>query len=411
MRTIALVPVYLWLFLGCAIEEHRSSRDSVVGTLKQPHLAALGDGRLAVTWAVVGAEGRADIALSIYAPQEDRWGPVRYLNSSPGSAVAGRQVGPRLAVADGVIAVSWVDRMRDPAGDILVSVSEDEGLSFSVPTRVNDDYGTETAQEYHDIASNGEGGFIVVWLDERDAPEADRNRKQVYVSFSCDGGLSFSKNRALTASAHGVCPCCRPSIARGGGATHVVYRDRTGKSLFIRSRSLYDGAREFSAPVTLSGGWDFPGCPVNGPAVAAGPSDRVWALWVEDGELRWARSDDKGRTFVTAGVVDGGRDRAASNLALVSSGERALATWENGLGQICVVALPTEGGPSYLRADCCSSRRVDDRTFSRDRDGERGDQHLLGRGIRCRRQYLSLCLTSHGATLLVERRAAGLLAM
>src|SRR4030095_7912554 len=122
----------------------------------------------------------------------------------------------------------WVDRARDPSGDILISSSEDGGLSFGSPVRVNADPGF-AGQEYHDMAILPGGDVALVWLDERDAPDSKPNQKQLYAAASRDGGRSFGTNMKLTDSPEGVCPCCRPGLsASARGSLHVIYRDRVG---------------------------------------------------------------------------------------------------------------------------------------------------------------------------------------
>ncbi len=349
-RKFPRAALFLLVLVGCAgPPRSHDPRFPSTGRVEEPDLATLEDGRLAATWALVDAEGHADIVLTLFDREKRRWGPLRRVNSAPGSAVAGRQVGPRIATGpDGTILVSWVDRERDPAGDILLATSMDAGRTFSTPRRVNNDSGSETGQEYHDVAVTPDGTVFVVWLDERDAPADYENQKQLYVSVSRDGGRSFSVDRALTSSPRGVCPCCRPTLATSSdGSVHVIYRDREDELLFIRVRSLRKGDQDFAAPVTLSKGWAFPGCPVNGPAIETGPEGKVWALWVEDGQLWWGRSDDRSTTFTASGTVAPrqiGFAGAASHLALAFSPDSgAVATWEDGAGQICFLARPADG--------------------------------------------------------------------
>ncbi len=349
-RKFPRAALFLLVLVGCAgPPRFHDPKIPSTGRVEEPHLATLEDGRLAATWALVDAEGHADIVLTLFDPEKRGWGPLRRVNPAPGSAVAGRQVGPRMATGpDGTIVVTWVDRERDPAGDILLAISKDAGRTFSTPRRVNTDSGRETGQEYHDVAVALDGTVFVVWLDERDAPADYENQKQLYVSVSKDGGCSFSADRALTSSPRGVCPCCRPSlVASSDGSVHIIYRDREDELLFIRVRSLRKGDRDFSAPVTLSKGWRFPGCPVNAPAIETGPEGKVWALWVEDGQLRWGRSDDRSTTFTARGTVaprESGFAGAAAHLALAFSPDSgAVAIWEDAAGQICFLALPADG--------------------------------------------------------------------
>lgn len=345
---------------ACCASATCTARAENRGRVEEPHVAIDAEGRLVGVWAAVSDDGSADILFSRYDSSGPGWATPRCVQPTGHTAVAGRQVGPRLAVArDGDIFVSWVDRDRDPTGDILFSRSPNGGRSFGEPARVNDDESAMTGQEYHGVAVASDGAIGVVWLDERDAPPTYPNQKQVYFSSSSDGGRTFSKNRALTSSDRGVCPCCRPSISAGDdGALHVIYRDRVDDTLFIRMLTRAAGESHFSPAVTLSDGWKFPACPVNGPGVAAGPNGTVWAAWVEgEGEseiLWWARSDDEGASFTVGKRVNTG-DAPSSGVAGVtrlaltalpteSSQSGAVAVWEDRTGAVWTALLPVDGG-------------------------------------------------------------------
>ncbi|HUP20261.1 MAG TPA: sialidase family protein [Gemmatimonadota bacterium] len=242
------------------------------------------------------------------------------MNPRRGSAVAGRQVGPRIqTLAGGEVAVSWVDRARDPAGDIVVSLSTDAGRSFSPPVRVNDDSGA-AGQEYQDMTALPGGGVAIVWLDEREADPGSPNEKQVYFTTSADCRV-FEPNEAVTSTPGGVCTCCRPGIAAGAdGSLHVVYRDRDGESLVLRVASRRPGAARFEPAVPLSlRGWRYPACPTDAPSIVAGPGDRVRVAWMDASGGRatlWlASSADGGRSFAPAEPIEGQIDMAPIAMA------------------------------------------------------------------------------------------------
>jgi hypothetical protein len=91
-------------------------------------------------------------------------------------------------------------------------------------------------------------------------------------------------------------------------------------------RSTPDGWTE-PRPVAEDG-WTIPGCPVNGPAVAA--SDvRVFVAWFTGAAgqpaVRAAASDDGGATFAPPILLDGDRPLGRVDVAL--TGETAWVTW------------------------------------------------------------------------------------
>lgn len=353
---LALLTVAIAASFGCALDS-QSCCDSEplveLGRIEEPSLAILPGEKLVGAWASVNPDGQAEILFSRFSDQSESWTAPRRVSPTSGTAVAGRQVGPRLAVlSGGEIAIAWVDRARDSAGDVFVAVSADGGKTFTPPARANDDAPVNVGQEYHDITPTKDGGLATVWLDERDAPAGEENRKQLYLAVSKDG-KDFSSNERLTNSDNGVCPCCRPQIVSGeDGSLHVIYRDRVGEKLFVRVLSRQADEQRFTT-TTLSDGWVFPGCPVNGPAIAVGPGGRLWALWVEgeneEEQLWWSRSNDRGKTFsAKRRFLPGPADRKPANwpsgvarhlaLGALDTGA-AVAVWENHLGKVWTAIL------------------------------------------------------------------------
>jgi hypothetical protein len=316
--------------------------------------AALGPEGVLVAWGAVAPDGAADILLDRLRGSGLSGKPVR-VNPVPRTAVAGRQVGPRLAVLpSGRVLVSWVDRGRDSAGDILLAASDDGGRAFSAPVRVNDD-AAQAGQEYHDVAVASDGTVGIVWLDERGAMPGKENEKQVYFAASKDGGRSFGKNRAVTSTPGGVCPCCRPALGAGaGGAFHVIYRDRVGDERVVRVASLLPGEAEFRPPAGVSqGGWRFPACPVDGPAIVAGPGQRVSVAWMDGSSGRpvvWeARSDDGGKSFALVSEASGSADGSPGRPVLAYHRSMGVvAAWEDDLGRVWLRAMDEPGSHPIL---------------------------------------------------------------
>jgi hypothetical protein len=348
------------LFVGCSSRRPSTALEVPrTGRADEPAIAIDSDDNVIGTWAIVDdTNGTADVVFARYRKAESRWVDHVRVNPSLRSSVAGQQVGPRLAVSpSGRIAICWIDRGTDAAGDVMISVSDDGGTTFSSPCTVNDDDKLGRGQEYQDIAIGKDGEIYVVWLDERDAPESYRNQKQLYLATSTDGGRTFDANVALSRSPSGVCPCCRPSVTVGDdGSAHVVYRDREGDSLFIKTRSKSPTARGFSPAVSIATPWRFLACPVNSPQIAAGSNGEVWVLWVDESEgkgaLRWARSRDGGREFTIRARVAPTDDmlvQGATHLGLSAASVRgAIATWENAMGQVCAATIPCHGAPESL---------------------------------------------------------------
>lgn len=158
----------------------------------------------------------------------------------------------------------------------------------------------------HDHLGPGEHGFATpfvlggaphcAWLDGRDAGGPGGATRLLARSIDPDDG-TLGPERVLDDR---VCDCCAPDAAAlADGAVLLAYRDRTPRE--VRDISVLrlepDGSVD---PVFESGdGWVMPGCPVNGPAVAARGERALLAWYTESREPRVlvATSEDGGRTW------------------------------------------------------------------------------------------------------------------
>ena len=84
---------------------------------------------------------------------------------------------------------------NDPC-DVMFTKSENGGLSFSTPIRVNDDPSTNAYQWFGTMSVAPNGRIDVVWLDTREMP--GEVWSALYYAYSEDGGDSFSENVKLS---------------------------------------------------------------------------------------------------------------------------------------------------------------------------------------------------------------------
>jgi hypothetical protein len=96
------------------------------------------------------------------------------------------------------------------------------------------------------------------------------SNRVAYFASSADGGRTFSRNVKLAGE---VCPCCKTSLAVGeDGRVYAAWRQvMPGNFRHIAVASSGDGGETFNAPTVVSDDrWELRGCPVSGPALAAG---------------------------------------------------------------------------------------------------------------------------------------------
>jgi hypothetical protein len=338
----------------------------------EPAVAASRDGAVYVAWVGHGAGKEADVWLTRVdvaakgaegSANRTRVEPAR-ANPNPGEATAWRGDAPSVAVArDGAVYVAWTARAGGggQTTTLYVSASRDGGRSFDAPVKVNDDL-KPGVHGMHSLAVGEDGRIYVAWLDERDiaaAPDGEHmqmqmhgeHNREVFFSYSADGGRTFSANRRIAVEA---CPCCKTSLAVSrGGRVYVGWRQvLPGDFRHVAVASSADGGETFDAPTIVSDDrWELRGCPVSGPALAAGDGDRLTVVWYTAGGagapgLYSSESVDGGRTFTPRRALSEGGVRGTPQLVSDAQGVAAVFEGEGGEGSAALLEarLDGEGG-------------------------------------------------------------------
>jgi len=281
----------------------------------EPATASAPDGNFYVAWVNHDAK-QADVMLARFNSEGAQQGSAVRVNRQPGVATAWRGDQPSLAVGvDGAVYVLWTARVeaKDKHGtDVYLSVSNDRGQSFASEVKVNDDKGP-TDHGMHSLAVAKDGRIYAAWLDERNVHQPMPSTKaeghhmesnrEVYVSYSTDGGRTFSANRKVATEA---CPCCKAALAvAADGTLYTGWRQvLPGSFRHIAVASSTDGGTTFSQPVIVSDDrWVLQGCPVSGPSLSVDrASGNLKVVWYAAGEgnppgVYFAESNDKGHSF------------------------------------------------------------------------------------------------------------------
>ena len=196
----------------------------------EPATASALDGTFYVTWVNHDAK-KADVMLARFNHDGAMQGsPVR-VNRQQGVATAWRGDQPSLAVAPGgAVYVLWTARVEAGSKhgtDVYLSVSNDRGQSFASEVKVNDDK-APGPHGMHSLAVATDGRIYAAWLDERNVhtPKPStkgeghhmESNRDLYLSYSTDGGRTFSANRKVASEA---CPCCKTALAVSAGGDVV----------------------------------------------------------------------------------------------------------------------------------------------------------------------------------------------
>lgn len=356
----ALCAALLILMAGCArhaFEETKLTADAPpAGAVRpvalsaedanaaEPAVAAAREGGLYVVWVEHRAGGQSDVMLARLGREGEPQGAAVRVNPEPGGATAWRGDPPTVATGkDGAVYVGWTARAgaaADHATDLYLSTSRDGGRTFASHVEVNDD-AKPAVHGMHSLAVADDGRVYLAWLDERNVGDTrptehagghhTEGNREVFMTFSTDGGRTFAPNRRVAADA---CPCCKTALAVGrDGRLYVGWRQvLPGDFRHVAVSSSADGGETFSPTVIVSDDhWMLSGCPVSGPALSATADGALRVLWYSEGEagqvgLYWAESRDGGGTFSPRRLLAAGPARGTP--VLLADAQQSAAIWE-----------------------------------------------------------------------------------
>jgi hypothetical protein len=235
--------------------------------------------------------------------------------------------------ADGTLYAHWLEKSGGATYDygIRLARSRDGGATWTPLGPLNRD------------GAKGEHGFVswlreganvrAVWVDGREASMTAKGEHA--------GAMTLRS--AVVSGAEGtveadirldgrICDCCQTGAALGSEGPVVVYRDRSEKEIRDIALTRY-AAPAWTEPTHLGAdNWEIPGCPVNGPAIAAqGASGKLAAVaWFTGAapavRVQAAFSQDGGASFGKPLVLDDTSPLGRVDLVLDTDGS-AIVSW------------------------------------------------------------------------------------
>jgi hypothetical protein len=269
-----------------------------------------------------------------------------------------------LRLDDTRLAAHWLQKSGPDtyAYDVRLAFSADNGATWSPSTTPHHD-GTKTEHGFASLFREPAGGLGLIWLDGRAMTPGGHGHGGGAMTVRA---ASFDRDGRQTRETQlddRVCECCPTATAVTGDGPIAVYRDRAAGEI----RDIYVSRRTngtWSAPAAVfADKWEFPACPVNGPAVSA-EGRRVAVSWftMHDGvgQSYAAFSNDAGRTFGAPVRIDDGVSLGRVDVALLGDG-RAAATWLEFLNdraewRLRLVNDAGRRGPATTLAHLTSSR-------------------------------------------------------
>lgn len=322
----------------------------------EPSVETGADGRVYLSWIEPAESG--GYALRFAAWEGTGWSQPRTAARGADWFVNWADFPSIAALDDGTLAAHWLRKTGAApyAYAVELSFSRDGGASWSVPVSPHDPSPTE-----HGFVSKVPlpgGRMAVLWLDGRETAGGHEDHEGHSGPMTLRGA-TFAAGGAIEREERidgRVCDCCQTAAVRAGdGGLVVAYRDRSEDEIRDIAVARFDGERWSEPRVVHDDGWRMPGCPVNGPALAAA-GDGVWIAWfTAPGEepqprVRVAASRDGGRTFGPAIDVDAGRPAGRVDVVAFDDGS-ALVTWIDegrGASEILARRLTAEGKPGPI---------------------------------------------------------------
>lgn len=198
-----------------------------------------------------------------------------------------------------IVCIGWVGG----DADILFSTSQDDGATWSVAQPLNTNAASDTGDDYYaEMASDGNGNWIVVWNSSEDLDGAIGTDLDILFSRSSDGGNSWSDPQALNSNASSDDPsplCCRDTYPQ-------IAADRMGNWVAVwKSPDDLDGTIGSDSDILFSHSMDHgatwtPARPIDINAETDDSGDGVpqlatdgWGDWI----VAWESWNDLGGTI------------------------------------------------------------------------------------------------------------------
>ncbi len=302
------------------------------------------DGVLRMSWVERHAGGEARLLLATFGG--DGPGPPREIARGKDWFVNWADFPTTAALADGTLLAVWMRMLGTGtfAYGIQFSLAGDSGTSWSEPAWLHEDL-TPSEHGFVSIVPLDNERFMALWLDGRESTTAREFRAAEGAEVEPGAQQLWSRTIARDGTLGAemrvderVCDCCGTSLVRTDtGDIVAAWRDRGEGEVRDIYSARFDGKSwNRGAPVHRDN-WVIPGCPVNGPRLAAAPG-RLACAWHTGGETMGSfvalgtgagtaiRRAEKGARFGPPTGLDNGTSVGRVD-ALYLKGGSLLVTW------------------------------------------------------------------------------------
>ena len=222
--------------------------------------------------------------------------------------------------------------------DVKLSVYNAKTNSWKKDFLLNLD-GTQSEHGFVSLVPYGENDFFATWLDGRTTVNVPRDKAQMTIRSAIITANGEILEDVLLDNR--TCDCCNTATTMTKNGQLVVYRDRSEDEI----RDIYVVRKvneKWTKPQPIyNDNWHIPGCPVNGPAIAA-LENNVAVVWFtaanDDPKVQVAFSDDGGATFGLPVRVDKGNAIGRVDLVMLDKNNAAVL-WMEPQGNDTVIQL------------------------------------------------------------------------
>lgn len=233
---------------------------------------------------------------------------------------------------------------------LYVSVSADNGQSFSAPSPLGDK-ATDANTFQGRLALSPSGLAYAFWHDERDRTDWRQPGNAIYyTTIDSQGGL----HRVAQKLSDTVCDCCRIAAAFDTESqpvllTRFIYPGGIRDHGLIKIQA--HGKEPLAWRVTHDQ-WDIEACPEHGPAISISDDNRYHIAWFTQGSVRqglfYAYSSDRGRHFSNP-LPLGDPDKLPSHPEIMAQGKHVVLTWTefDGVKTQLIIMQSNNGGQAW----------------------------------------------------------------
>ncbi|MBX3712254.1 MAG: exo-alpha-sialidase [Lysobacter sp.] len=301
-----------------------------------PDLSRAPDGRLLLSWISEVPGRRPAFQFAEHIPDRG-WQTARTIAVGNSMFVNWADTPHIAATADRALWAHWLQKSADApyAYDVMLVRSLDHGMNWSAPRKVHDD-ATTTEHGFVSMWAQDDDRIGIAWLDGRNTGSGGQG--DGHEGHGAERGPmtlraavfdAYMRPGAASEIDVDVCDCCQTDVAATADGALLVYRDRTKDEIRDIQATRFDGTAWSTPKPVHADGWKMPGCPVNGPSVAALGKQAVVAWYTganDEVSVKLALSTDAGSSFGAPVVVDKG-EAVLGRVAVAIDAQQVWMVW------------------------------------------------------------------------------------